>query len=314
MPRNFQDKVQHADFQDRNLCIACESPRLRVLDRGTFGQEPHLTMILTSPWGTSPLPYLQDCEWVLVQCKDCKQIFHQRILTEEWQERRFQEWMTGDAIRRFEDSIGISTPEAQFSAAVGNVERLLILERLTRNLRKGEVLRVLDFGCGWGTFVELATIFGCEATGVDRSTARRAGTLSGIRIFKHLEEYRTSGEPPVHAITMIQVLEHLDSPSTILKELHGFLVPSGILILEVPNANGVRNLRHKRDLIVDGIDHINAFTPSSLRDIVTRAGFARVRPGVAQVTADFKRIVKREARRFVEVFGRTTTHQFFRKI
>jgi hypothetical protein len=161
-----------AEFRERTQCVACESTRLKVLDRGTFGDEPHRTLILESPWGTSPFPHLRNCEWVFVECEDCHQIFHQRTLTEQWDERRFREWMTDDAIARFEEAAGMRSVGTKFNNARADVEHLLKLDSLTHELRNGEPMRILDFGCGWGRFIGIAQLFGCQAAGIDRHSAR----------------------------------------------------------------------------------------------------------------------------------------------
>ena len=271
-------------------------------------------MILNGIWGESPFPYLQDCEWELVECAKCNQIFHKRLLTPEWEDRRFAKWMTKEAIERFEEQRGGRTPHAQFHRARGYVDHLLCLEKMTRGLRNGEALRILDFGCGWGQSVAVAGLFGCEAYGIDRHNARRDSSRGLGTVYASLEEYRANVARPVHVATMFEVLEHLPAPAEVLRELQDLIVPSGLLVLEVPDASGVRQIRTDRDLVVDGIDHLNAFTPATLTGIAERAGFVRIRPSTAHVTADFFRVAKREFRRLVRRFQGPTTRGVFRRV
>lgn len=310
----LNNSTKTAEFIERKQCISCDSTKLEVLDCGTFGQEPHLTMIRESPWGNSPLSQIKDCDWVLVRCEECAQVFHQRVLTEKWEEIRFREWMTDKAIRIFEEARGKYSAHAKFERARGEVEHILKLEKMTRAIRNEATLRILDFGCGWGTFIAIANHFGCEAMGIDRATARQDGTKSGTRIYKDIDEFKEDRQDLVHAVTLFQVLEHLNDPKSILVALREQLVQDGILIIVVPNATGILQIKTADDLRVSGIDHINAFSPKTLEGIARSAGFEPVNSGVAHATADFHRVVKREVRRAVDIVRKPTTERYFRRV
>jgi hypothetical protein len=304
-----------AEFRVRNRCIACDSDRLDTVDQGEFGQEPHLSMLRDSPWGQSPFPYLQGCAWELVTCRGCGTVFHKRVLTEAWDQRRFSDWMTEDAIARHEAASGEDSPRGKLDHARHDIDRLLCIEKLTRSLRNGEVLRLLDFGCGWGRFVAFGELCGFAAHGIDRSSARRGRTESPGRVFPSLEEYRAQVGRLPHAVTLFEVLEHLFDPGAVLRALHAVLVPGGILVTEVPNCAGLRRLRTRRDLaLADGLDHINAFSPQSLTKLVRAAGFEPLRAPTAQVSADWLRVWKREVRRVVDLVRGPNTQQFFRRL
>jgi 2-polyprenyl-3-methyl-5-hydroxy-6-metoxy-1,4-benzoquinol methylase len=304
--------AEQAEFIERTNCIACGSCALKTLDKGTFGREPHRSMIAEGIWGTNPLPYINDCEWELVECAECGQIFHKRILTPQWDERRHTEWMNRDAIERFEELHGSRTPNALFEQARADVDRILCLEKMTRRLRKGEMLRLLDFGCGWGRLVTLGNIFGFAAHGVDRSNARRSGQQGGLgTIFASLDEYITHEPRPVHVVCLLQVLEHVTAPMEILNALHKVMIPGGILLLEVPDASGLSAINTADDLVADGLDHLNAFTPKTLLSLAVRAGFSPVTKETAHVTADLGKVAKREVRRLLGPVLPRTTAQFF---
>jgi hypothetical protein len=80
-----------ATFLERASCINCESGRIAVLSRGKYSDQPLLGFINADPWGMNPVPYLENAEWVFAQRSDCNQKFHRRILSPEWNERRFSE-------------------------------------------------------------------------------------------------------------------------------------------------------------------------------------------------------------------------------
>lgn len=302
-----------AEFYERNSCISCQSQSLRTLDSGKFGEEPHRTMLLDSPWGESPFPFLENCEWTLVECEDCAQIFHLRILTPEWTERRFTKWMSEAAIQEFQLLNGILEPEYVYNHARKMTDHIVCIEKMTRGLRGKQATRLLDFGCGDGQFLTLASAFGFDAHGIDRSTARTEHFKGQASIYEDFHAFREHRLDPVHVITLFEVLEHLEEPLAILNAAHEHLVPSGLLVVEVPNAEGVAQIKTMDDLVIDGFDHLNAFSPATLRKIVERAGFVPVKRPTAHVTADVPRIIKREIRRVVGALRRPSTQLYFRR-
>src|SRR5262249_13116928 len=131
----------------------CNSARLFEMSRGRFTDLPLADFLEADPWGESPIPYLQEAEWVLVRCSDCQQMFHKRILNAKWNERRFTTWMSADAIKEFEDRRGEASASKKFDRARGYVERILRIEKFTRSIRGKQPIRLLDFGCGFGDFL-----------------------------------------------------------------------------------------------------------------------------------------------------------------
>jgi 2-polyprenyl-3-methyl-5-hydroxy-6-metoxy-1,4-benzoquinol methylase len=301
-----------AEFRDRLLCINCGSSQLSELSGGKFTDQPLRGFIEADPWGESPIPYLQDATWSLVQCCNCNQKFHGRILTDFWNEKRFSSWMTAAAIREFEIRAAgkSSVHERQFNAARSHVEHVLRLERLTRSLRsRQEPVRLLDFGCGWGEFLLACKLFGFDVVGVDRSTARIDGAI--LNIYSSVEEL--CERPPFHAVTFFEVLEHLDDPAAVVERLASMLNPGGILVAETPDCSGITDIRTHTDYLgVHPLDHLNAFTRQTLTSMICRRGFVSIPRKTTHVTVDKLRVIKTEVKHWL---GRdkTTTQLYFRK-
>lgn len=276
-----------AEFLQREVCIACGSRSLKTIASGLFGDEPLRSFLAADPWGTSPLPFIESERWNLVACVGCGQRFHGRILAPAWDERRFEEWM-GPATREFELRRGAGF-DSGFRKGQMNVAHVLRLEALTRGLRRGTPVRFLDFGCGWGQFPATAALFGFEAFGIDRDAHRRRDASAGFRVSARLEDL----DGQFHAASMIEVLEHLVDPMSVLRALHSRLLPGAFLIVETPNCQGVRGIATMAEYrAVHPLDHLNAFTPTSLRRFVERAGFTVINPPPAHVTTDVARLAR----------------------
>jgi len=300
--------AQQAEFIERTRCINCSSAHLSELSRGSYRHDPLAGFLTADPWGENPIPFLQTAIWILAKCNDCTQVFQKRILNEEWNERRFSKWMSADAIRLFEEKLGPAFPR-KFSSSVKHVSHVLRIEKLTRDIRnQSEAVRLLDFGCGFGDFLEVCNHFGFEASGVDRSSARRE--VAAVNIMPDLPE---DSELKYHAVTLFEVLEHLDHPSAALATLAKYVMQDGLLVLETPDCSGVTDIRSHDDYLkVHPLEHINAFTHDTLKSIAERNGFRLISRGAAHVATDNVGLAKTIAK---EVFGRGeySTQLYFRK-
>lgn len=277
-------------FVERHQCISCASHVSRSVASGTYGQEPLRSFIANDPWGENPLPLLEHERWDLRECSNCRQRWHGRILSPEWNEVRFTKWMSEDAIKAFEAEHG------------GNQDATRDVQHALRLKDRG-VKRVLDFGCGFGEFLQMCQMFGMKAVGVDRSIGRRSG--AGIEVFAELEE--TPGQ--FDAITMFEVLEHLDGPLAILKTLRSRLNLNGVMIVEVPDTSGVDTITDRESYCkIHPLDHINAFTPDSLVKIMRQAGFRPIAKAPAFVTTSLKRVGKDVAKAKLK---QNTTQRYF---
>lgn len=296
--------MERAVFVQRTRCISCHGSELEILASGLYNEGAVAKFIASDPWGEHPAPFLAGQRWRYVVCKTCHQAFHQDVLSPEWNERRFTKWMSQDAIAEFERKL--KTPARMFGRGINYTAHVLRIEHLTRECR-GEVLpRVLDFGCGYGQFLSACAQFGFDAYGVDRSQARRDNGV--VKILPDLYEVSSV---QFHAITLFEVLEHLDDPRAILEQLSPLLVRGGILVLETPNCEGVTKIETRTDYLkIAPLEHINGFTPATLSALAERLGFERVNPPPAYVTTDLMRVARNLAKRFVRREG---TQQYFRK-
>jgi hypothetical protein len=87
------------------------------------------------------------------------------------------------------------------------------------------------------------------------------------------------------------------------------------LILETPDASGVRDIKSFHDYqMIHPLDHINGFTPSTLRSFAERLGYQSITPPVSHVTAEIGRLLKTEAKRVLKFALAPRTQQYFRKV
>ncbi|MFQ5894544.1 MAG: methyltransferase domain-containing protein [Nitrospinota bacterium] len=134
--------------------------------------------------------------------------------------------------------------------------------------------KLLDIGCGAGTFVAYASKEGYEASGIDFSVEaieagkRRFGIESLFATT--LEEFRR-GQPHeiFDAITSFEVLEHVESPALFLGEMKELLKPGGRIALSVPN----RDRWPVREFNDYPPHHLTQWSERSLRRLLEALGF-----------------------------------------
>ena len=300
-----------AAFRSRDRCITCGSRDFSTLASGRFSEDPLRSFIEADPWGESPLPYLGDHPWEYLQCSGCGQMFHRWLLSPDWQEVRFSRWMSPGAIREFEAIRGLDSPRSRFDRGVARVRHILRIEKMTRSIRGDDAVRLLDYGCGWGEFPAQAAALGFEAYGVDRSAGRRDVSKGlGVTVAEDLGSLPVEGG--FHAVTLFQVLEHAEEPLSLLRGLHRRMVPGAVLVLEVPDCEGILGIAGPSDYYaIHPLEHPNAFTGGSLREIAGRAGFRPARPAVAHATADASRVLRGVAGRWIRAWKSPGTNRYF---
>src|SRR5262245_6283793 len=113
------------------------------------------------------------------------------------------------------------------------VERLAALESSLGH-RQG---RLLEVGCGSGSFLAAAQANGWTVFGIDvsRWVAARMEERYGIHV--EVGDIETAALPPqsVDVVHLSHVLEHVTDPRRAVERLCSILRPGGLLVVEVPN-------------------------------------------------------------------------------
>lgn len=136
--------------------------------------------------------------------------------------------------------------------------------------------RLLDVGCGGGTYLRAMRDLGWGVYGIEPqvSAANQARTASGASIWTQPPEEADLPARSFHAVTMWHTLEHMQQPIEALQALQHALVPDGVLMLEVPNYAGPgRRLFGEHWFHLDLPRHALALNPVTLTRLLALAGF-----------------------------------------
>ncbi len=150
-----------------------------------------------------------------------------------------------------------------------------------------DTLSLLDVGCGSGHMVSAlcehyqrlgseVVPFGVEiseqlATVAQEQFACAGGDVARLPATDGVAQFAPE---QFDAVLMCSFLEHEAQPLTLLNLTHRALKPSGVVIIKVPNyASWNRRVRGRKWCAFRYPDHVNYFTPATLRAVAREAGF-----------------------------------------
>jgi 2-polyprenyl-3-methyl-5-hydroxy-6-metoxy-1,4-benzoquinol methylase len=136
--------------------------------------------------------------------------------------------------------------------------------------------RLLDFGCGGGSFLERMRRQGWQVVGLDNSKAAVDRVRAELKIpallgtLPHAELLPESFD----VITMWHALEHVHEPGAVLRAAHNILTPNGRLVIAVPNIDSApARLFGPAWFGLELPRHLTHFTAPTLRMMLEQAGF-----------------------------------------
>lgn len=225
------------------------------------------------------LPY-GSSEWPMVQCRTCAFVYLSHA-------PRYEELSTN---RAWEKTFKIETERRLTDRPVS--KRLSKLTRwrmklLPRNNMPDLLLRmkalagiVIDVGCGDGgqmngldaAYIPGGIEISAElAHRANENFSRRNGWCIHAPSVAGLSQLDAAS---ISAVTLRSYLEHELDPLPVLRQIRRVLKPDGIALVKVPNYGSWSRIATGRKWC--GIrlpDHLNYFTPGSLREMSAKAGF-----------------------------------------
>ena len=154
------------------------------------------------------------------------------------------------------------------------------MTRLLFQLDRDDIGSVLDFGCGFGFPVDVASkVLGWRAVGVDPSHYAADGErLLGADIRREYLTPETVLGEPFDLLLGSEVIEHIPDLYPFLTLLRSHMTPGAALVLTTPDAASLSPTLNPGTLFamlsVGG--HLVLFTAASIELMLRRAGFAHV--------------------------------------
>jgi len=164
--------------------------------------------------------------------------------------------------------------EASFDS---QVESEFAAKTYVKYLAKLKLLRgkkVLDIGCGDGTFLKMALLSGAfSVLGVEpsRGALRSAGEMKGVIREESIESCKFGEE--FDLVTCFQTLEHLSKPAETLSIMSGAIVTGGYIAVVCHDRLSIVNRLLGRKSPIFDIEHLQMFSRDGLEALIHYAGF-----------------------------------------
>ena len=143
---------------------------------------------------------------------------------------------------------------------------------VTKMAGLGRGRRLLDIGCGEGTFLLAAGQRGWKAVGTELNAV--PARQRGLEVFNSLDECADQG--PFDCITLWHSLEHMKDPWAVIGKIRRMVAADGLVLIAVPDFEGLqskafgsswlhldlpRHLYHFTATSIDGMLHQTEFVP-----------------------------------------------------
>ncbi len=217
--------------------------------------------------------------WEVKTCTRCRFVYIEKAPSYEalFSDMAWERTATAEAERRAE------TRPISYRLSIKTRARMRLLPRKKMHLlieTYAKPGKVIDLGCGTGgQIADLAESF--VPFGVEISTqaaragnelfARRGGRVINAPSLEGLREFPAGY---FSAASLRSYLEHEMEPAPVLRALHRTLEPGGVAVVKVPNyGSWNRMIMGRKWCGFRHPDHLNYFTPRTLREMAKRCGY-----------------------------------------
>ena len=169
-----------------------------------------------------------------------------------------------------------------YGEAEASSDRHPVFESVARrlNLYRQPPGRLLDVGCGDGAFLSFCQSAGWSCYGLELSrkaaarAARRRLTLLPPDWLEH-----TGQREPFDVITLVNVLETVTNPISLLRQVSHALTPSGLVVIRATNGAFHLPMRTPASWVGSRYDqafHLFLYSPQALRSLLKKIGLQTI--------------------------------------
>lgn len=165
-----------------------------------------------------------------------------------------------------------------------------LIESRTKSGRGG----LLDIGCGYGFFLQEMKCRGWKVEGIEVSEVGRQFVREkwDIHVYSQPLEDLALSENLFDVVTLFYVIEHVDDPLALLKEVNRILKPGGLVFLRWPHSTPIIRilgpLSRKLDLYHTPY-HLYDFSPRTMEKMLSYCGFREIKTMIKGNTRPSKR-------------------------
>ena len=208
------------------------------------------------------------------KCRNCGMVYCENVWDDDTLHKVYSETI-GHA--RSKDRILLINKRASLARIWTNILRTL---KLLGKEKLGD-LKIIDFGCGWGDFLDTAQGHGVSVIGYDADSKKTAlAKERGHKIVEDVDELKSFG--PVDVVVMFSVLEHLQDVKNSLNLVKELLKPGGLFVFSVmdyrsiyikKNVNRLKNNLPALTKDLNPVEHVNLYNYKAVMRTVKKYNF-----------------------------------------
>ena len=214
----------------------------------------HTTCLLCNSTELKPLRNFPKAE--LLQCRQCSFVFCSKIPTDE----------------QLQHYYGQSYERTKYFSPITRARYNEVLDSFEKHRSSN---KILDIGCGYGFFLEVAKERGWEVYGTELSDEAIAiCEAKGIKTFKGKIIDNSYSDEKFDIITSFEMIEHINYPIEYTQQIKRLLKPGGKAYVTTPNFNAVLRYRLKEAYnVIEYPNHLIYFTKNTLQSLFEQHGF-----------------------------------------
>lgn len=223
-------------------------------------------------------------EFDVLKCKNCTLVFLSKIPNGEALKELYSSDYYLERETYYFNNIVTNPEDGKYNE---NIEAFSLGLKTLNSLKQNKG-RLLDVGCGLGTFLHIAKSEGWDTCGVDVSpyAVKYAKEKFDLEVFNNGRLEETTFTPnSFDVVTLWDSLEHFPDPLGQLKEIHRVLKKDGLIMMDVPNETSLMRVMARFFYIITRGSftyparklyhnyHLYYFSPQAIETLLKMGGF-----------------------------------------
>jgi len=247
-------------FEIRKKCPLCNSKKIKIIFSKNFDDIRTKNFFKTHLNNKFPFKILDYSKYNISECQQCKLLFQNNILNDEYNNKFYNDYINHDEIL-------INKNSSKQNSLIFQSE-IKLIDKIFKNKN----IKILEYGAGLGAWINAMKKSGYKDICAIEISKERREYLKKNKIisFKNISNLKKKFD----LIYSDQTLEHIKYPGKAIKELVKLLKPNGYLIFKVPPGNLLKNKLDDKYVAqkdeATPLEHINIYTNMSIKFVKSK--------------------------------------------
>ena len=254
-----KNALKFSKFLDLVKCNLCGSDSYKIIYKSTYAKKD----FLKKPISSFSYASNDKARGNIVQCKKCGLVYMNP-----------RDKDINSLYKEVEDPYYFSSRNDRIETFEQDIKELESVMKSQRGLSK----KVMDIGCNYGFFLDVAEKHGWDAYGCELSKKQFEFASKNHKNVYNRELAKCNFKPDYFdVVTLYDVIEHVPNPLSLLKDCNRSLKKWGVVVVCTPNISSFAAKAMGKYWLQYARMHIYYFTPKTLEKMLEKAGFRVLR-------------------------------------